>query len=307
MQEMDTDQDSEDEDITSEKSQNVRYRARVAYDGTKYSGWQVQSVPNNPNHRTVQGELQKVLSRRFQKPVSIVGAGRTDSGVHARGQAIQFDLPTHLDENNVKALEYSLNQMLEKDIRVWDVNVAPLEERDEGNYRWSAIQSANQKLYSYRFCINHAMSPTMRYTRVHIDVPLDIDRMAGILKHFEGTHDFRAFSGAIEANEKKRGTNISTIKTVYKVDLVQEGYGLYRIDFYLKGALYKMVRNMVGSSLEVCKGKMEEQRLIDLLHQKSSCADNSATTAVVFSRKDNKTKPAPPEGLTLEWVYYDNF
>ena len=65
MQEMDTDQDSEDEDITSEKSQNVRYRARVAYDGTKYSGWQVQSVPNNPNHRTVQVREVNVFFVKF--------------------------------------------------------------------------------------------------------------------------------------------------------------------------------------------------------------------------------------------------
>ena len=201
---------------------------------------------------------------------------------------------------------------------------------------WHVIQRAKSKWYSYRLCLGPTLwNPMERFTRTHFihrpsfanssnDEPYaitqaDIQRLQSIIKLYEGTHDFGAFGGQLEQNAKKRnaGKPINTIRTVYKVELVkepnysfghhtpaenQQGFigeeGNYRIDFLLKGALYKMVRNMVGTAVEVWLGRMSEEQLIDLL--KIDDEDGK------ISRKDNPCKPAPPEGLTLECVYYDD-
>jgi tRNA pseudouridine38-40 synthase len=86
---------------------------------------------------------------------------------------------------------------------------------------------------------------------------------------------------------------MGTVRTVYKVDLIEEGNGNYRVDFLLKGALYKMVRNMMGTALDVSKGRMEEETLIDLLNRTEDDV-----------RNNNRCKPAPPEGLCLERVFF---
>jgi tRNA pseudouridine38-40 synthase len=148
----------------------------------------------------------------------------------------------------------------------------------------------------------------------------DIQRLKSIFKLYEGTHDFGAFGGQLEQNAKKRNDNkpINTIRTVYKAELVKEpnyrfgcydpfeqqhGFigeeGNYRIDFLLKGALYKMVRNMVGTAIEVWLGRMTEEQLVELLQIEQDQDQR-------MDRRDNPCKPAPPEGLTLECVYYDD-
>ena len=205
---------------------------------------------------------------------------------------------------------------------------------------WHVIQSAESKWYSYRLALGATLwNPMERFTRTHFVhrpsfmdstskgyndpyaiTPHDIERLRSILKLYEGTHDFGAFGGQLEQNAKKRNGNkpINTIRTVYRVELVREpnyGFGRheqvdqnctfigeegnFRIDFLLKGALYKMVRNMVGTAIEVWLGRMSEQKLIDLLKIEEDETER-------FGRKDNPCKPAPPEGLTLECVYYDD-
>jgi tRNA pseudouridine38-40 synthase len=181
---------------------------------------------------------------------------------------------------------------------------------------------------------------------------------------YEGTHDFRAFGGQLEQNEKKRVVGggggddgrgaMDTVRTVYKVELVKETKtnddgiptrrqvdgrdldeddddgtssfhrtrsgvvceeGYYRIDFLLQGALYKMVRNMVGTAMECWLGRMSEGQLVEMLRIHRDDKDDEgvgkegdADAIVVkrLGRKDNPCKPAPPEGLTLECVYYDD-
>ena len=148
-----------------------------------------------------------------------------------------------------------------------------------------------------RLCVAPALDPKQRFTRCHVHEQLDIDLLRSALKQFEGTHDFRAFAGAIEQNERRIGKEMGTVRTVYRVDLVDEGNGNYRVDFLLKGALYKMVRNMMGTALDVSKGRMDKQALIDLLNRKEDDV-----------RKNNRCKPAPPEGLCLERVFFgDDF
>lgn len=272
----------------------------------------------------IQGAIEQALSLRFNRTVKIVGAGRTDAGVHARGQAFHFDLYPHEIVGTSKAggnvdpltdvfkesfchqLQRSLNRLLEDDIRVYNIMKSP--DTEQG---WHAIYSAKQKLYTYRISLKpNAITchPLQRYTRVHIDGDIDPDYLQRILRHYEGEHDFRAFAGAIEANLRKDGLeDKNTVRTVYSVDLIDEGEGgHYRIEILLKGALYKMVRNMVGTALDVCRGRLSEEAMLQMLHHCNN--DDSEQGNIQFSRKDNKCKPAPPEGLTLEKVYYyDDF
>jgi tRNA pseudouridine38-40 synthase len=120
-----------------------------------------------------------------------------------------------------------------------------------------------------------------------------------VLSYYVGTHDFRAFAGAIERTERDTGMAICTIRTVYAVDLVLEddtNSQHYRIDFIIQGALYKQIRNMVGTAVDVCRGALSEDEFVQLLHQDST----------KLSRIHNRSRPAPPQGLTLENVYFDD-
>jgi tRNA pseudouridine38-40 synthase len=183
---------------------------------------------------------------------------------------------------------------------------------------------------------------------LHTITEQEINRLHSILKLYEGTHNFCAFGGQLEQNQKKRqvannsnkksnnssssntndddynnnddddGFIINTIRTIYKVELVKESSSkysrnifdndddddnkkeeeyYYRIDFLLDGALYKMIRNMVGTAMECWYGRLSVDRLVAMLQ-----IDNNVNN----DRKDNPCKPAPPEGLTLECVYYDD-
>ena len=147
------------------------------------------------------------------------------------------------------------------------------------------------------------MDPIYRYQRWQIPGdgdPVNVSLLRQTLKHFEGTHDFRAFAGSIEQTEKKSNQTVNCVRTIFESNLVDESdhygrEGYYRIDIQLSGALYKMVRNMVGVAVDVSRGRVSEEDFLTLLHSGGE-----------LNRKDNRSKPAPPEGLTLEWVYYDS-
>lgn len=285
------------------------------------------------------------MSKRFNRSVKIVGASRTDAGVHAHGQTFHFDLypndnlnrtkdddddddetenKIEKEKHSLQKLAKSLNSMLRRDIRIWKLERAPLptpvlldNHQQQQQYQWHAIASSAKKLYSYRIYIHPSFNdPLMRYTRAHVHEPsFDLSQLNQTLQYFVGTHDFRAFGGAIEQNAKKKGLKggameVNTIRTVYSIDFVKEKdddsdderFGLYRIDVMLNGALYKMVRNIVGTSLDLCKGKITIEQLLDLL----GSIDNEGRQdkRQQLDRDRNPCKPAPPEGLTLEMVYY---
>lgn len=263
---------------------------------------------------------------RFNRNVKIVGAGRTDAGVHARGQAMHFDIYPHeiatkgdIDDsldtcgNFCNQLQISMNSMLEQDMRVYGLMRAPpptdykLRDGSSRKLKWHVIYKAEKKLYTYRISLKPkaiTSCPLQRYTRVHVDGELiDPQYLQHVLRHYEGEHDFRAFAGAIEATARKEGVEKkNTVRIVYSVNLIDEEDGNYRIEILLKGALYKMVRNMVGTALDVCRGRFDEEAMLRILHHSTQESEEPKQ----FVRKDNKCKPAPPEGLTLEKVFFDD-
>lgn len=323
---------SEDNNVEAvgHKAGFIRYRGRVAYDGSHFNGFQIQQ--GKARMRTIQGSLEDVLQRRFNSSsIRIVGAGRTDSGVSARGQAFHFDLSVEeskklkeLKHNKTQPpLDHVMNRMLTDEIRVFNVGPAPppklitwatkdKEESGESTtrsrlYTWNAIHGSTHKLYSYRICLS-VMDPIHRFQRWQVPGdadPVDVPLLKETLNRFEGTHDFRAFAGAVEQAEKRSNRTVNSVRTIFECKLVDESEfygreGYYRIDIVLSGALYKMVRNMVGTAIDVSRGRVDEATFSKLLQ----C--EGADKEQVLTRKDNRSKPAPPEGLNLERVFYED-
>ena len=275
-----------------------RYRARLAYNGSGFQGFQVQ-----PGRRTVQEEVEKVLSQRLNEPIRVVGAGRTDAGVHARGRAVHFDCTRPLSTNELASVQTSVEKMLPKDVALWNLQPVPppITKTIKGNVMekdWNVMFDSTHKLYSYRLNVSPTMDPLDRHYRWHPDRVqhwFDEQTFGRLLECYVGDHNFRAFASDIEKLERKLGGTVDTTRTVYSVKLVKEsGQGNLRADFLLKGALYKQVRNLVGTALDVCQGRIDEDFFQQLIHN-----------AGEFAREDNPAKPAPPQGLTLERVYFD--
>lgn len=266
----------------------LRYCSRVMYDGSGFRGWQDQKGSS----RTVQETLRHRLGQRFDMSVRVVGASRTDQGVHARGQAVHFDLPQAVPVDTSR-LEFVLNRLLPDDIRVFNVSLAP-----PGARLWHATSSARGKLYSYRFCVNPFVEPLRRRQTAHAYQPMDMRLLDECLQLFVGTHDFNAFANRIARYTRDyaqyKTIGLVTTRTVHGIDMVDEGGGYYRVDFRLKSALYRMVRNMMGCSFMVASGNMPIEELRRLIDDAPS-------------RLENAARSAPPEGLTLEHVYYDSY
>jgi tRNA pseudouridine38-40 synthase len=244
--------------------------------------------------------------------------------VHARGQAIHFDIPTTWassgaasdspedDARRCGLLVHKLNKLLPADVLLWNVSAAP---RRSGlvdgdlELPWHAMIASTGKLYSYRWrCARH-MSPLDRRDRaLWYKGGFDVDRLEACLPRFEGTRDFASFANRLAHTQAIRDRSSSgaagpmdTRRTVRSIKLVREGCGGggspgaedYRLDFELDGALYKMVRNIVGAMFEVSTGELNLDDIDEIFaHQ---------------DRRLNPSRAAPAAGLTLEHVYYDDF
>ncbi len=230
----------------------LRFKATVEYDGTEFSGFQVQ-----PGARTVQGELEAALARLSggrRQPVD--GAGRTDAGVHAAGQVIAF---TYAGRLSAAELTEALNGMLPKDVAVRDVRRAPagFHPRYAARYR------------EYRYTVwNGPRSPLRERTALRVRTRLDTDAMARAATAFEGRHDFTAFGGA----------DPQPVRNVHHVRVRRRGH-LVTIDVRADAFLRGMVRRMVAALLAVGAGKMDEQAVAAALADRRPALGGAAAPA----------------------------
>ena len=265
-----------------------RFAARVAYDGTDFNGFQIQpQLPSLHGKRTVQGECERALAVILQQPTRISAASRTDTGVHARGQTIHFDAPSAW-ASRTGALNCKLNSILPKDVRVRDLSPAPCHGTVDG-LPWHATYATTGKLYSYRWRCAPYMDPLDRRDRaLWFRNAMDVDAIRACLPSFEGSRDFASFGNSLELD-------VNTVRTIKNIELIKECSLRhdYRLDVELDGALYKMVRNIVGMLFGVGCGQFTPEDIGRFLGARN--------------RSMNHARAAPAAGLTLEHVYYDDF
>lgn len=232
-----------------------RYKIQIAYEGNAYCGWQLQ-----PNSCSIQGEIERALAVFLKHPVRISGAGRTDAGVHAKGQVAHFDTQVLFEK---RRLLYALASLLPSDIRV-----ISLEEVDA---TFHAQYSAKRKIYSYHVWQEKIIDPFVRRTICYYSQPLDLDAIDQALKILEGEHDFASFAN--------QGTPVkSTVRKLYRLERFPAEGG-FRIEFEGNGFLYKMVRNLMGLLLNIGAGKIDTDEIMDLLAKKDRRASPSAAVA----------------------------
>ena len=211
-----------------------RYFVTLSYDGTRYHGWQIQ-----PNGVSVQEKLQEALSTLLREPVTVTGAGRTDSGVHARMMVAHFDLPSYDGILDGKQLAYKLNRLLPYDIAVSKVETVS----EEMHARFSATSRM------YRYYIHTSKDPFQKSYSCEIHYPLDFVRMneaARILMTYE---DFGAFC--------KSGADVkTTLCHVTNAEWVQTSPTTWYFEIRANRFLRNMVRAVVGTLIEVGRGRL---------------------------------------------------
>ncbi len=221
-----------------------RIRITLAYEGTDYHGWQVQ-----PGLATIQGALENVLGQIEGAPVKVYGSGRTDAGVHALAQVAAFSLANPIPPDNLRR---AMNRLLAPAIRVLSAEEAPAD--------FHPRFQARSKTYEYRIWRGEVCPPFERRYAQHHPYPLDEGRLIETAPVFEGQHDFSAFAASDERDE----AGGSKVRVVFSSRAQRSGnLLLYRVRG--SGFLKHMVRNMVGSLLEVGKGNLAAGELRALL------------------------------------------
>ncbi len=250
----------------------MNYKLLIQYDGTDFHGWQVQE-----DSRTIQGELERVVSMIEDAPVAVVGSGRTDAGVHAEGQVANIRVNRPFTPEKLKN---AINGNLWRDIRIMRAETAP----DEFHARFSA----KLKTYVYRVVNAPVMSPFWRRYAHHEARPLDVARMNDAARLFLGEHDWTAFSSA-----QADGENRVRMVTDFSVESSWDARaGAQMIEFRIAahGFLRYMVRSIVGTMLEVGRGEKDSDTI---------------QTAIVTGERGLAGKTAPAQGLTLFRVDYE--
>jgi len=243
------------------------FKLIIAYDGTDFHGWQMQS-----NKPTIQGEIVNVLRRITQENVHLHGAGRTDAGVHALGQIGSFRTQSTLSAGE---FQRALNALLPPTIRI----VAAEEVGPDFNARWSA----RGKVYRYRLYRSRVVPPMLWRYVLHYPFPLDEDAMRDASARFVGMHDFASFAASTgsEEDDKER----STEREIYATELVRSP-DREELVFTVRGRsfLRYMVRKIVGTLLDVGRGKLKPDD-IDRLY--------------VLKDRSKSGPTVPPQGLCM--------
>lgn len=218
-----------------------RVRLTVAYDGTNYHGWQLQE-----NAVTIESELNRCLSWLLGERIQVIGASRTDAGVHALGNVAVFDTKSRIPPEKIS---YALNQKLPEDIRI--------QKSEEVCLDWHPRHVPSRKTYEYRIYRAEFPMPVKRLYSYFTYRPLDVERMRRAAVYLEGRHDFKSFC--------QTGAKVeSTVRTIYSLNLEEQGDDLV-IRVCGNGFLYNMVRIMVGTLMEAGQGKREPESMPQVL------------------------------------------
>ena len=244
-----------------------RIKLIVSYDGTNYCGWQIQ-----PNGITIEEVLNKTISSLIKEDVKVVGASRTDSGVHALGNVAVFDSSTTIPPERIM---YALNQLLPKDIVVTHSEEVTLD--------WHPRYRKSVKTYEYRIQTGTVYDPIYRYSHYFVSYHLDFKAMEKATKYLVGEHDFAGFTR--EENQER-----NTLRTIYEAGWTKSDNILV---FTIKGNgfLYNMVRMIVGMLLQIGMGNYQPEYIKEILDSKG----------------DGVVKlTAQPQGLILKGIRYED-
>ncbi|MBP1914389.1 tRNA pseudouridine38-40 synthase [Lederbergia galactosidilyticus] len=244
-----------------------RYKAVISYDGSAFSGFQIQ-----PNGRTIQAELEKALAKMHKSEiVKIVGSGRTDAGVHAKGQVIHFDSPLQI---SVEQWKKGLNALLSHELVIMNL------EKVASNFH--ARFDATEKTYVYKIYTQKTRDPFRYHYATHYPFSLNLDQIELAANYLVGTHDFTSFCSA-------KAEVLNKVRTVREIKLENMRDELI---FTITGSgfLHNMVRIIVGTLLEVGSGKRNASDILGILQ---GCDRQLAG------------KTAPPQGLYLWKVEYN--
>jgi len=261
------------------------FRILVAFDGSGYHGWQIQK-----NRPTIQGSLRWAIQKITNERVNLIGSGRTDAGVHARGLVANFETSTRLAPRNMVR---ALNALLPRDIRVLSARTVPLD--------FHARLQALSKTYRYQIYRGPVMPPHLAGEHYHFPYPLDLPAMEAASKLFVGEHDFAGFAAysgrrvrrkdsSLAAKDKQgTGRKTDTRRRITRCDLRALGY---RLIFTVEGDgfLHHMIRNMAGTLLELGRNQITIREFRDLFRLRDR-------TLAGFT--------APAHGLTLIRVRYE--
>ena len=238
----------------------MRVQLTVAYDGTNYHGWQLQ-----PNGITIESVLNQALSDLLEENITVIGASRTDAGVHSLGNLAVFDTNTRTPaEKNY----YALNQRLPEDIVI--------QESKEVAANFHPRRCSSRKTYEYKILNRQFPDPTRRRDTYFYHYGLDVEKMRKAAGFLVGEHDFKSFCSIHTSAE-------TTVRTIYAIDVKKEE-DVIAIRIEGSGFLYNMVRIIAGTLVEVGNGKLEPETLKQILNQK---ARNAAGPT------------APAHGLTM--------
>lgn len=219
-----------------------RIMLTVSYDGTAYSGWALQS--STPN--TIEGELNRAIERLTGEQVQVIGASRTDAGVHAYGNVAVFDTTSTIPGDR---FIFALNHELPQDIRIVESREVALD--------FHPRHCDTEKTYEYRIVNSQIMDPVRRFYACHFSMPLDIDLMNAAAHYLVGEHDFTSFCN-VESQA------ISHIRTIKDVHVTRQGDEVI-ISVTGNGFLYNMVRIIAGTLMQIGRGKGKPSDVADML------------------------------------------
>ena len=240
-------------------------RLTIAYDGFDYSGWQIQQ-----GKRTVQGELVEAVSNLFGKRTYVHGASRTDAGVSALGQVGLFETDSPIPTEN---LAKAITDKLPADIAVLDAV--------EEAWGFDLMSSVTSKLYRYTIFTGRAR-PVLNIRHCwHLPTKFNTTAMSESAKLLVGKKDFKSFASAADKRQ-------SSVRTIFRCDVVSEDDSVY-VDVEGDGFLYNMVRNIVGTLVDIGSGRWKPEKINEILEAKNRTAAG---------------RLAPPRGLCLMWIKY---